>query len=182
MNMKHNNNHKTYTYNDKKPVIADSAFIAPGAKVIGDVSIKDRASIWYNAVVRADLAPVKIGENTNIQENCSLHVDIDVPVILGDNITIGHGAIIHGSRIEDNCLIGMGATILNNAVIGENTIIGAGALVTEGKNIAPGSLVLGVPGKVIRKLNEKEIEEINDSAAHYARLAHQHQTDLSSTN
>lgn len=176
--MKHNKNPKTYPYNDKKPVIADSTFIAPGAKVIGDVTIKDDASVWYNAVVRADLAPVKIGENTNIQENCALHVDIDVPVILGDNITIGHGAIVHGCRIEDNCLIGMGATILNNAVIGENTIIGAGALVTEGKNIPSGSLVLGVPGKVVRELNEEEIEEIEESAEHYARLAYQHKTDL----
>ncbi len=160
-----------YEFNGKKPDIAKNVFLAPGCQLIGDVQVKKDANIWPNAVIRADLAPTLIGSRTNIQDNCTLHVDTETPLILGDNITVGHGAILHGCKIEDNCLIGMGATILNNAVIGRETIIGAGALIPEGKEIPSHSLVIGVPGKVVRKLTEEEINNLQKSADHYVQIA-----------
>ena len=164
--------------NYKNPEIDKTAFIAPGAKIIGDVIIKKDASIWYNAVLRGDIDKITIGENTNIQENSSLHVDHNAPLEIGNNVTAGHGVILHGCKINDNCLIGMGATILNNAVIGKNSIIGANALVTEGKEIPPNSLIIGVPGKVIRELKPGEIEKIKNSAEHYIELARDHKQAL----
>ena len=160
-----------HSFNGNKPEIKENVFIAEGSKVIGNVVIEQGASIWFNTIVRGDLDSIKINKNTNIQENSTLHVDQDIPLNIGKNVTVGHGAILHGCSIQDNCIIGMGATILNKAVIGKNTIIGAGALIPENKKIPAGSLVLGVPGKVIRELNDEEIKEIRESADHYQELA-----------
>lgn len=159
---------------EKKPQIDNSVFIAPGSQIMGEVTIKKNASIWYNAVLRGDIGPITIGEMTNIQENSSLHIDYGYPLILGNKITVGHGAILHGCTINENCLIGMGSTILNDVVIGKNSIVGAGALVTEGTEIPPESLVVGVPGKVIRKLKKEETEKITKSAEEYFQLAQEH--------
>lgn len=159
------------SFNNHQPDIANDVFLAPGCKIIGNVIIQKKSSIWYNTIIRGDLAQIKIGENTNIQENSSLHVDPDLPIILKNNITVGHGAILHSCSIENNCLIGMGAKILNKAKIGKNSIIGAGTVITENKKVPPNSLVLGVPGKVIRKINEDEKQKINNSAKEYHYLS-----------
>jgi len=160
-----------YKINNQAPVIAENTFLAPGCKIIANVHIKTGSSIWYNSVLRGDLAEINIGENSNVQENCSLHVDHNAPLNIGDNVTVGHGVVLHGCTVKDNCLIGMGATILNDAIIGENSIIGAGALIPEGKEIPSGSLVLGVPGKVVRELSKEEINKISNNAEEYVRLA-----------
>ncbi|EYE89626.1 hypothetical protein Q428_00960 [Fervidicella metallireducens AeB] len=157
-------------YYEKLPKIHDKAFVAETSDIIGDVVIEEGASIWYRAVLRGDINKITIGKNSNVQDGVIIHSDMDVETIIGDNVTIGHNAIIHGARISDNCLIGMGAVILNNACIGENCIIGAGAVVTGGKEIPPGSLVLGAPGKVVRPLTDEEVESIKTSAKHYLEL------------
>ena len=164
-------------FKGKKPEIAADIFIAPGSQLIGEVVVKQKSSIWFNAVLRGDLAPIRIGEKTNIQENCSLHVDHDQPLNIGNQVTVGHGAILHSCQIEDNCLIGMGATILNGAVIGKNSIVGAGALIPENREIPPESLVVGLPGKVIRNLKEKEIKKLKEQAAEYYRLAREYNNE-----
>ena len=140
-----------------------SSFIAPNATVVGDVTVEKDASIWYGAVLRGDQGAITIGEGSNIQDNCVVHEHTTV----GKDCTVGHGAILHGCTIGDNCLIGMGATILDGAVIGEGSIIGAGALVGEGKVIPPRSLVVGVPGKVIREVSAEQFEGILKNAALY---------------
>ncbi len=140
--------------------IDPSAFIAPNATLLGQVTVGPEASVWFGVVIRADLAPITIGRATNIQDNSVLHVDAGKPVILGDHVTVGHRAIVHGATVQARTLIGMGSIILNGAVIGSESIIGAGALVTERAVIPPRSLVLGVPGKVIRSVTEKELAYI----------------------
>lgn len=157
-------------YYEKLPKIHDMAFVAETADIIGDVVIEGGASIWYRAVLRGDINKISIGKNSNVQDGVVIHSDMDVETIIGNNVTIGHNAIIHGARISDNCLIGMGAVVLNNANIGENCIIGAGAIVTGGKEIPPRSLVLGAPGKVVRTLTDEEVESIKTSAKHYLEL------------
>lgn len=158
-------------YKGNKPQIGHNVFIADGARVIGNVSISRQASIWFNAVIRGDVNAIRIGENTNIQDNCVFHVTGESPCVIGDNVTVGHGAIIHGCRIEKNCLIGMGAIILNHAEIGENCIVGAGALIAEKKKIPPRSLVVGSPGRVVRAVSEEEVAALADSAVYYHQLA-----------
>ena len=151
--------------------IDKSVFIADGAKVIGDVEIGKNSSIWFNAVIRADSDTVKIGENTNIQDNAVIHTSAGFGVQIGDNVTIGHGAIVHGCTVKDNVIIGMGAIILNGAVIEENCIIGAGTLVTQGKVIPAGSLAFGNPVKIARQLTGEEIQSILDNANSYVKEA-----------
>lgn len=148
--------------------IHETAQIAKGAIVYGDVTLGEKSSIWYNAVVRGDDGPIRIGKYSNVQDNCTVHLDTGHEVNIGDYVTIGHGAVVHGCTIENNCLIGMGAIILNDAVIGENSIIGAGALITQGKVIPAGSMVVGSPGKVIREITQEEKEGIKRNAFHYA--------------
>ncbi len=155
---------------DKKPIVHKEAFVADSAQVLGDVSIGEGSSIWYNAVLRGDIESIKIGKFTNIQDNSTVHNEVDMPAILGDYVVVGHNSIIHGCTIGDNCLIGMGAIVLNGAVIGENCIIGAGALVTQGKIIPPNSLVLGSPGKVIRQVTAEELEDVRNNAIRYYNL------------
>ena len=149
--------------------INETVFIVDGAKVIGNVEIGKNSSVWFNAVIRADSDKVSIGENSNVQDNAVIHTSEGFGVRIGDNVTIGHGAIVHGCTVENNVMIGMGAIVLNGAVIGENSIIGAGTLVTKGKIIPAGSLAFGNPVKVVRELTDDEIKSITDNANSYAK-------------
>jgi len=146
-------------------------FIADSARIVGDVRIEKNVNIWYGAVLRGDVTFIKIGENTNIQDNAVIHVDHNLPSIIGANVTIGHSAIVHGARIGSFCLIGMGAIVLSGAEVGRGSIIGAGALVKENEKIPPFSLVVGVPGKILRKLDKSIIVDIKQSAEEYIELA-----------
>ena len=159
------------------PQIAEDVFVAPGAKIIGNVEIQERSSVWPNAVIRGDLASITIGKETNIQDNTTLHVDAKQPLIIGDQVTIGHNAVLHGCKVEDNVLIGMGAIILNGAVIGKESLIGAATLIPPKKVIPPHSLVVGSPGKVKRQLTPEEIAELKRSAATYAKKAQIYQNE-----
>lgn len=151
----------------KKPEIHLGAFIAPGAAVYGEVKIEDKCSVWFHATVRGERAPVVIKEGSNIQDNCVVHVDAGYGVTIGKNVTVGHGAIVHGCRIGDNTLIGMGAILLNGAVIGKNCVIGAGALVTQNTVIPDNSLVIGSPAKVKRQVTQDEVSANLSNAKHY---------------
>jgi len=161
-----------YIYKGEKPEINESCFIAPSADIIGSVSIGEDSSVWFGTVIRGDGNYIKIGKGSNIQDNSIVHININgSPIIIGDNVTVGHGAILHGCKIEDNCLIGMGTTILDGTIIRKNTLIAAGSIVTGGKIIPSGVLCLGVPAKVIRKLSEEEVQEIKEAAKHYIMLS-----------
>ncbi len=160
-----------YMYTNKTPVLGKHVYIAPGAIVRGNVTLGDNSSVWFNSVVRAEAGAAVIGAGTNIQDNCTLHVDHGADLYIGNQVTIGHGAIVHGCTIQDNALIGMGAIIMNHAVIGKNCIIGAGALVTQGSKIPDNSLVLGSPGKIIRAVTNDEIEHNRQNAAYYVKEA-----------
>lgn len=158
-------------YKGNLPQIDESCYIAETAQIIGQVTIKENANIWFGTVVRGDVSYITIGANTNIQDNCVVHTDANSPTIIGDNVTVGHNAIIHACTIEDEVLIGMGAIILDNAVIGKNTIIGAGSLIPPGKKIPPNSLVMGSPGKVIRQVTDEEIIGLRKSSQGYVKLS-----------
>lgn len=160
-------------------IIDKSVFIADGAKIIGDVEIGKNSSVWFNAVIRADSDKVKIGENSNVQDNSVIHTSEGFGVQIGDNVTIGHGAIIHGCTVKDNVMIGMGAIVLNGAVIEENSIIGAGALITQGKVIPSGSLAFGNPCKIVRQLTDEEISSISRNAKSYVKEAEKYNTKIS---
>lgn len=146
------------------------AFIAENATVTGDVSIADDVSVWYGAVIRADKDRITVHTGANIQDNAVVHTTTGCPVAIGRDVSVGHGAIIHGATIQDRVLVGMGAIVMNNAVIGEDSIIAAGSVVTEGKQIPPRSLVMGVPGKVIREASEEQIKQILENARSYVKL------------
>ena len=159
-------------YKGVHPKIQPTVFVVETAVIIGDVEIGEYSSIWFNAVVRGDVHYIRIGDRTNIQDLCMLHVTKDThPLILGNDITVGHSVTLHGCTIKDRCLIGMGTTILDGAVVGEDCIIGAGALVTEGAVIPPGTLAIGMPAKPKRDLTEKEIARIRQSAQNYIDYA-----------
>ena len=153
---------KTYS-----PKIESSAWIADDANIIGKVEILKKASVWFGATLRGDNEEILLGQGSNIQENCVLHTDHGFPLKIGQNCTIGHSVILHGCTIADNTLIGMGSTILNGAKIGTGCLIGAGSLITENKVIPDGSLVMGSPGKIIRKLDDEEKLSLIGSALHY---------------
>ena len=155
----------------QKPTIDPSVFIAPGAVILGDVTIEKNCSIWYNSTIRCIEAPILIGEGSNVQDNAVIHVSHNQPVTIGSYVTIGHGAIIHGCTIEDSTLIGMGAIILNGAKIGKNCIIAAGALIPQNKVIPDNSLVMGSPGKIIRQVTEEEILKNRQNAEEYIHQA-----------
>jgi carbonic anhydrase/acetyltransferase-like protein (isoleucine patch superfamily) len=148
-----------------------TAFVAPGAMVVGDVTMGRHASVWFNAVVRGDTAPISIGEDSNLQDVSVVHVDEAQPAVIGARVTIGHRAVIHGCAIEDECLIGMGSIVLSGARIGAGSLIGAGALVREGQVVPPGSLALGLPARVVGQVTAAQRESIRGSSAHYAALA-----------
>ena len=151
----------------KKPKLGKGVYIAKGAVVLGDVTIGAHSSVWYNAVVRGDIQRIVVGHHSNIQDNAVLHLSDVLPCIVGNRVTIGHSAIVHACKLGDEVLVGMGAVILDGAVIGKQSIIGAKALVTQGMKVPPGSLVLGAPAKVIRKLTKKERAMIKWLAEHY---------------
>lgn len=155
------------TYRARAPRIAPSAFIAPSADVIGDVEIGENSSIWFSSVLRGDIEPIRVGANTNIQDGSVLHTMIGSPVTVGDWVTVGHRAVLHGCTVESHCLIGMGAIILNNARVGEGSIIAAGALVPENMVIPPRSLYMGLPAKFQRQLGDAERQFIDMHAVHY---------------
>lgn len=156
---------------EKAPVIGKEGFIADSAEVLGEVTIGDRCIVWHGAIVRGDIASITIGDRSNVQDNAVVHVSRGVPTVIGEDVSIGHNATIHACTIGDNCLIGMGAIVLDHAVIGKNSILGAGTVVGNHKVIPEGSLVLGVPGKVVRELSAEEIEGIRDVAARNYRNA-----------
>lgn len=158
---------KVVSYKGISPRIEENVFIAQGAYLIGDVTIASHSSIWFNTVLRGDINSIKIGAYTNIQDNSTVHLTHEAGVVIEDYVTVGHGAILHGCHIASNCLIGMGAIILNHAYIGENCIIGAGALITENKIIPSNSLVMGSPGRVVRQVTDAEIKAIRESALAY---------------
>jgi carbonic anhydrase/acetyltransferase-like protein (isoleucine patch superfamily) len=159
------------SFKEKTPTVSASAFVAPDAWVIGDVSVADDVSVFFNVVLRGDIEKIAIGRGSNLQEHVLVHTSHGMnPATVGEDVTVGHRAIIHGCTIQDRCLIGMGATILDNAVIGEGSIVGAHTLITKGTIVPPGSLVMGTPGKVIRPLNPEETKSLLTSAKRYQDL------------
>ncbi|GAB2731037.1 gamma carbonic anhydrase family protein [Streptomyces bullii] len=158
----------------REPKVDSGAFVAPTATVIGDVTVGAAASVWYGAVLRGDAERISVGASSNVQDNCTLHADPGFPVTVGERVSIGHNAVVHGATVEDDCLIGMGATVLNGAVIGAGSLVAAQALVPQGMRVPPGSLVAGVPAKVRRELTEEERQGITLNGTMYAELAGAH--------
>ncbi|MGB0439843.1 MAG: gamma carbonic anhydrase family protein [Paracoccaceae bacterium] len=156
-----------YALDGAAPVVDDDTWIAPDANLIGHVVIEATASVWFGCTLRGDNEEIRVGAGSNVQENCVLHTDMGYPLRIGAGCTIGHKVMLHGCEIGENSLIGMGATVLNGARIGKNCLIGAGALITEGKVIPDGSLVMGVPGKVVRALDEAAVDGLRLSAKSY---------------
>lgn len=167
-------------FRGRTPSIGDSAFTAPTASIIGDVALGAFASIFYGASVRADTAPITIGAGTNLQDNVVVHADPGYAASIGERVSVGHSAVVHGCTIEDDCLIGMSATVMNGAVIGACSLVAAGAVVLEGTVVPPRSLVAGVPAKVRRELDDDEIDAIRANAERYRDLAQEHRRALTS--
>ena len=155
-------------FRGKSPVIPDSCYISESVDLIGDVTLGENVSLWFGTVVRGDMHFITIGNRSNIQDNSVIHVTTDIsPTRIGSEVTVGHNAIIHGATIEDRCLIGMGAIIMDDAVVGEGSIVGAGAVVPPNMMIPPRSLVVGLPAKILRQTSDKELEMIIERAQHY---------------
>ena len=167
-----------FALRDITPQVDPDAWVAPGAAVIGRVQLGAGVSVWFGAVLRGDNEPIVVGPGTNLQEHVICHTDMGAPLTVGPDCTIGHRATLHGCTIGEGTLIGMGATVLNHAVIGRNCLIGAGALVTEGKEIPDGSLVMGVPARVVRPLSEDQIAGLLRSAEGYRRNADRFRAEL----
>ena len=165
-------------FGDKRPEVAESAFIAPGAYVIGAVNLGEESSVWYGAVLRGDTEAIRIGARTNIQDGCVLHADPGYPAIVGEGCVVGHRAVVHGCEIGDDCLIGMSATILNGAKIGEGSIVAAGALVPEGRKFPPRSLIVGSPAKRVKEVTEEHTEDIARGVRTYVERAVRHRKAL----
>ena len=160
-----------YALNEKSPCVDDSAWIAPDANIIGNVILGKNTSVWFCTTLRGDNELIDIGAGSNIQESTVMHTDIGYPLTIGENCTIGHKVMLHGCKIGNNSLIGMGAIVLNGATIGDNCLIGAGALITENKVIPDGSLVMGSPGKIVRQLDAEAIQRLRNSALNYQENA-----------
>lgn len=156
------------------PTIAGTAFVAPGAHVIGRVMLGEGASVWFNAVLRGDGDAITLGDRSNAQDNVVIHADPGFPAIIGKGVSIGHGAVVHGCTVDDDCLIGMNATVLNGAHVGAGSLIAAGAVVREGAVIPPRSLVAGVPGRVVRELGDDDVAHLVRNADVYVELAAEH--------
>ena len=156
-----------YDFEGHTPKLDPNSWVASNSVIIGKVELKKDSNIWFNVTLRGDVEPITVGEGSNVQDGSVVHSDPGCPVIIGKNVTIGHLAMLHGCVIEDDCLIGIGSTILNKAKIGKNSIIGANALVTENKVIPERSLVLGSPGKIVRQVTDEEIKSIKENAEHY---------------
>lgn len=158
------------------PRVPISAWVAPTADVVGDVTLGEHASVWYGCVLRGDMAPIRLGAETNVQDLTVVHVDEGLPCIVGDRVGIGHRAILHGCRIGDDCLIGMGAIVLSSALIGPGSVVAAGAVVREGADVPPGSLVVGVPGRVVRPVDDALRRRARLTVAHYRELKEGHRS------
>lgn len=156
------------------PRIHPSAFVADSACVMGDVTLGEEASVWYTSVLRGDMAPIRIGNQSNIQDGTIAHVDEDVPCTIGHRVGVGHRAILHGCTVEDDCLIGMGSILLNGTHVGRGSVVAAGALLKEGMRVPPGSLVMGVPGRIVRQVDDELARRIEQTWRHYVGLAQRH--------
>jgi carbonic anhydrase/acetyltransferase-like protein (isoleucine patch superfamily) len=167
-----------YQLDDLKPVIHDSAWVADSAQVMGKVALAQDSSVWFGVVARGDTETITVGKGTNIQDNSVLHADEGMPLVIGDNVTVGHQAMLHGCTIGDGSLIGIQAVVLNGAKIGKNCLVGAGALVTEGKEFPDGCMILGSPAKAVRQLSDAQIEGLKMSAQHYIDNARRYKTGL----
>jgi carbonic anhydrase/acetyltransferase-like protein (isoleucine patch superfamily) len=165
-------------HGDASPELAPSAWVAPGAYVIGEVSLGEESSVWYGAVLRGDTEPIRIGDRTNVQDGCILHADPGFPAIVGEGCVVGHNAVVHGCQIGDNCLVGMGATILNGAKIGDGSIVAAGAVVPEGREFPPRSLIVGVPAKRAAEVTYEQAADIERGASEYVERAASHRESL----
>ncbi len=165
-----------YQLDDLKPAIEDSAWVADSAKVIGSVTLAENSSVWFGVVIRGDTETITVGKGSNIQDNSILHADHGMPLVIGNNVTVGHQVMLHGCTIGDGSLIGIQAVVLNGAKIGRNCLVGAGALVTEGKEFPDGCMILGSPAKAVRQLSEAQIEGLKMSAQHYMDNARRYKT------
>ena len=158
-------------YRGRLPTLSDSAYVDSSAQVIGDVELGDEVSVWCNTTIRGDVNSIRIGDRSNVQDNCCLHVDRDKPLVIGEGVVVGHSVTLHGCFIEDECLIGMGATVLSGAKIGAGSIVAARALVLEGAAFPPGSLLMGAPARVRRPVSDDERERIRRNCASYVELS-----------
>ena len=168
----------TYQLEGSAPRIADSAWVADSAQVIGNVDLAEDSSVWFGAILRGDTEPLRIGRGSNVQDGTIIHADVGFPVTVGEGVTIGHQVMLHGCSIGDGSLIGIQAVILNGARIGKHCLVGAGALVTEGKEFPDGSMIIGSPAKVVRQLTPEQIERLKGSAAHYVDNARRFKAGL----
>ncbi|MFT3665254.1 gamma carbonic anhydrase family protein [Piscinibacter sp.] len=160
-----------YRLDDDIPRIASGAWVADSARVIGRVELKENASVWFGAVLRGDNEWITVGRGSNVQDGSVLHTDMGCPLVIGDDVTVGHQVMLHGCTIGDGSLIGIQAVVLNNARIGRNCLVGAGALVTEGKEFPDGSLIMGAPARVVKQLSPEQFERLRSGAVHYAENA-----------
>ncbi len=167
-----------YQLDDFKPSLHDTAWIADSAQVMGNVSLAEDCSVWFGAVIRGDTETITIGKGSNIQDNSVLHADVGLPLVIGENVTVGHQVMLHGCTVGDNSLIGIQAVVLNGAKIGKNCLVGAGSLVTEGKQFPDGCMILGSPARAIRQLTPEQIEGLKMSAQHYVSNAARYKTGL----
>lgn len=165
------NHNMILEFNGITPKIGKNVYIAETATIIGDVIIKDGASIWYGTVLRGDMAPISVGACTNIQDNCTVHTDVDKPAIIGDRVTIGHNAVVHGCIVEDSCLIGINSVVLSNAHIKTGSIVAAGSVVKQGQIVGPHHLVAGIPATKKKSLSEETLVKRKQTAMHYVELA-----------
>lgn len=167
-----------YELDGVAPRIPETAWVADSAQVMGDVELAEDVSVWFGVVIRGDTETIRIGARSNIQDASVLHADVDLPLIIGDDVTVGHHVMLHGCTVGDGSLIGMGAVVLNGAKIGKGCLVGAGALVTEGKEFADGSMIVGSPARVIRQLTPEQLQGLKQSAQHYVENARRFRTGL----
>lgn len=167
-----------YDLNGQTAEIADDAFVAPNASIIGDVCLKSGASVWFGAVIRGDIERITIGTGSNVQDGTVMHTDPDNPCTLGDYVTVGHMAMLHGCKVGDGSLVGIGATLLNGSRIGKRCIVGAHTLITEGKKFPDGVLIIGTPGKIVRELNEDDFARMRENAERYVVRAQRYLQEL----
>lgn len=166
------------SFRDRSPTIPNSCYISESVDIIGDVTLGEKVSLWFGAIIRGDMHFITIGDRSNIQDNSVVHVTTDIsPTIIGSEVTVGHNAIIHGATIKDRCLIGMGSVIMDDVVIGEGSIVGAGAVVPPNMIIPPRSLVVGLPAKIVRQTNHEELEMIIERAKHYIDFANEYKQE-----
>jgi carbonic anhydrase/acetyltransferase-like protein (isoleucine patch superfamily) len=165
-------------HEDKSPRVAGSAWVAPGAYVIGDVHLGEESSVWYGVVLRGDTEPIRIGARTNVQDGCVFHADPGYPTVVGEGCVVGHNAVVHGCEIGDDCLVGMGATVMNGAKIGEGSVVAAGAVVPEGREFPPRSLVVGIPAKRVGDVTDEQAADIERGASEYVERAAAHRRSL----